>query len=164
LPSVFSSAQAAAVTRDDFGHLPDRIQNARSGLAVHYHDVTDTRIGVERGVERGSIDGHILGGFLDQVLAPVVIANLRDTLTVGAVDQNQQLAVGRHEVTDHGFDHEGAAALQRNADVRTLTVDDIDQALENARVGVDESGVARAVIVQHRLLDAQRSGQRARSQ
>ncbi len=152
------------MARNDLRNGLERIQYPRGGFAVHDRDVSNVGIGIERGVERGGVDRHVFRGFMHDVIATVVIANPGDALAVGAVDQDQQLAVGGHEVADHRLDDEGAAALQRYADVRPAAVDDLDQALEDARVELDESRVARTVIVQHRLLYAERRGQRSGGQ
>src|SRR5262249_45134871 len=55
-------------------------------------------------------------------------------------------------------------ALERHANVGTLAPGQLDEPLPDAGVELDELGVARAPVVEHRFLDAARCRQRARRQ
>jgi hypothetical protein len=93
-----------------------------------------------------------------------IAADLRHALAVSAVDQEQQLAARRNESGEHRLDHEGPASLQRHRDVRLLAIDQRDQPLAHAPINLYEMAIARAVIVQHRLLDRRRGGKGPRSE
>jgi hypothetical protein len=152
--------KAAAVPGRHLGHGLERIEDSGGGLAVDHGDVADPGVGGQRGVQRRGIDRRVLGRFLNHRGAAVVVADPGDALAVGAVDQDQDLTVGRHEVAHHGLDHEGPAALERHADMAVAAVHDFDQPFADPAVHGDEVRIARAVVVQHGLLDPGRGGER----
>ena len=94
-------------------------------------------------------------------LSPEVTADLFDPLAIGAVDQDQQFAVAGQERTDHGFDNEGPAALHGDSGEGLAAVYDLDQRIANGPVDLDETLVARAIIVQRGLFYGWRCGERS---
>ena len=104
----------------------------------------------------------VLGRLEHRHLAAVIARHLDHALAIGAVDQDQQLAVPRHQRAEHGLDHEGAAALERDGDVAAGAAGQLDQARAHPRIERDELAIARAPVAQHRLLDRGRRGQAGR--
>ena len=80
-------------------------------------------------------------------------ADLFRALAVSAVDQQQKLAVARNEGRQHRFDRKGAGALHRHRHEVVAAVGDCRQTSQNGLIDLDEGGVARAPIVNHRLFD-----------
>ena len=124
-------------------------------------DMGDGRVGGQRLFHRGRIDRAVLGPFQGRDGALVVFADANHALAIGAVDQDQQLAVRRHEAAEHRFDREGAAALHRHADMGPGAAGHRDQLLAHPAVDLDELGIARTPVMEHRLLHGQRGGERA---
>jgi hypothetical protein len=156
--------EGAAVACRDAGELRDGIEDARGGLAEDRRHVGDAGVAGERLVQGLGVVGHVLRGLLHLDLAAHDPADLHHARAIGAVHQDQHLAVLGHEAAEHGLDHEGAAALERDADMTALAMDDVHQILADAPVDGDEMAVARAVVVQRRLLHLEGGGQRPRRQ
>ena len=107
--------QALAVTLDDLGDGLQRIEDAGTGLAVDQRHMADRRIGGQQALDISGGGRHVLFG-LEGAEGPLQdLADLRQALAVGTVDQHQDLAVARHQGADRRFHGEGAAALQRYA-------------------------------------------------
>ena len=140
----------------DLGHLLERIEDAGAGLAVHERDVGDRRIRLERALDVGG--GHL--GVLRVVdrrqLAAEHAADARDALAVGAVLRHEHVSTARYQGTDRCLDREGAAALERDALVRTGGGHDLQQAFADARGDAVEIDVPGAPVVQHRLPGSER--------
>ena len=109
--------QAPARAGDDGGDLGDGVQHAGGGLAMDDGDMGDGGIAGQRLLHRRGIHRPVLRPFEHGMSAAVIVADPRDALAIGAVDQDQQLARGRHEAADHGLDREGPAALHGHADM-----------------------------------------------
>ena len=88
--------------------------------------MTEVWVGGERGLERLKIDGRIFRRLEDGGIPLIILADPGNPLAIGAVDENQHLAVRRHEVAHHRLDHEGAAALERHADKTVAAVHDLE--------------------------------------
>ena len=112
--------QAAPVAGDHRRDLRHRIEHARRRLAVHHRDVGDRGVAREGGVQGGGIRRAILRHLQLCVGAAVVLAHAEHALAVGAVDEDEELSVRRHHGGQHRFHDEGAAPLQRDADVGAL--------------------------------------------
>ncbi|MNP29177.1 hypothetical protein D3C76_1221870 [compost metagenome] len=149
---------------DDFGDGFQRVEDAGAGLAVDQRDVGDFRIGLQQALDVGGGGRHVFFGFKGAELAADDLADLRQALAVGAVDQHQDLAITRHQGTDRGFHGEGAAALQRYAGVGFLATDDVQQAAAHAGSQLVEIVVPGAPVHQHRPAGAVGSGQRTGGQ
>ena len=145
--------QPARVLHADPGDRLHGIHDSGSGLAVDHRDVGDFRIAGKGAVERPRIDWRVLRRLQQREAASRHLADLRHALPVGSVGEDEHLAVPGHEGAEHRFDHEGAAALQRNAHVGALPARDRDQPLAHLAVDVDEVTVARPVVMPRRLLD-----------
>ncbi len=74
-------------------------------------------------------------------------------MTISAVNQNQQFVVGTDQITDHRFHDKSTAALQRHADMIFAAVNQRQQMFADLPVYRYEIGIARTIIMQHRLLD-----------
>lgn len=148
----------------DCGDAFDRVEDAGGGLAVHRRDVRDRPVCGQRPCQRGDIVGPVLRRLERHHLAAVIARHLDHALAVGAVDQDQQPAVPRHERAEHGLDHERAAALERYADVSPRTAGEAHQAIPDARVERHEVPIARAPVAQHRPFHRARGGERTRGQ
>jgi len=131
---------------------------------VDHHDVRDGRVGRERRVESRRIDRRVLRRFEDDAVAAQVLAHADHARAVRSIDENGKLARAGHESADHRLDDEGAAALERHADMGALAARQLHQPLPHARIQLDELGVARAPVVEHRLLDCAGSRERPRRQ
>ena len=148
----------------DLGERPHRIQDPGGGFAVHDRDVGDPRICCQRLIEDKWIARRVLGCVQNRPGGAQPLADAGHARAVGAVAQDQHLAPGRHEASQHRFDYEGAAALKRYAYMGIPPVNDVDQAFTHAAVHLDEATVARAIVVEHGLLDGRRGGQGAGGQ
>ncbi len=126
---------------------------------MNREDMGDRGIGIQRGREGGDVWRGVFRRFQGSPGAPGTVRDLARPLAIGTVDQDQQFAVARHESADHGFHRKGAAALHRNGD-QPVAAGDLRQALKHAPVQGDEGRIARSPIMQHRLLDGFRRGQR----
>ena len=145
--------QLAGMLGADPGDRLDGIHDAGGGLAVNHRDVGDPRIVRKSAADRARVDGRVLRRLEQREAATRHLADLRHALSVGAVGEDEHLAVAGHEGAEHRFHHEGAAALKRNAHVGTLPARDRDQPLAHPPVDVDEAPVTRPVVVPRRLLD-----------
>ena len=81
---------------------------------------------------------------------------------VGAVDQHQHVAVARDERVDRRLDRERAAALHRDADVRVVAVNDVEQLAPHLGGDRIEVRVPRSPVAQHRGLRGERRRDGAR--
>jgi hypothetical protein len=142
----------------------ERVEDSARRLAMDGEDVGDRLVGGERGVELGEVGRRVFRRLVHDVCAAGDGADLGGAVAIGAVDQQQHLAVARHEGGEHRLDGEGAAALHRHRAVRRAAVRDLDQALAHRDVDGDEIRVARAPIVHHRGLDALGGRERAGGQ
>jgi hypothetical protein len=156
--------QPSAAAGRDGRDLFHGVEHSRGGFTLDHDDVRDIRVGGERRVESGRVHRHVLRRLEDDPVAAQVLAHADHASAVRAVDEDRELARGRHERADHGLDDKRAAALERHADVGALTAGKLDEPLPDARVQLDELGVARAPVVEHRLLDGARRRQRPRRQ
>jgi hypothetical protein len=150
-----------ALPRDQRRDLADRIEDARGRLAMDGEDVGDRLVAGQQRLDRGEIRRRVLRRLVRDDGAAGDLGDLLGAVTVGAVDQHQQLAGSGHEGGDHRLDGEGAAALHRHGDMRALGAGELDDAVEHHLVDADELGVARAPVVHHRLLHRGRGGERA---
>ena len=92
--------QALAVTLDDLGDGLERIEDAGAGLAVDQRHMADRRIGGQQALDVSGGGRHVLFG-LEGAEGPLQdLADLRQALAVGTVDQHQDLAVARHQGAD----------------------------------------------------------------
>ena len=120
---------------------------------MDHGDVGGVRIVGEGTVEGARIDGRVLRRLQQREAPSRDLADFRHALPVGPIGEDEHLAVPGHEGTEHRLDHEGAAALQRNAHVGALPARDRDQPLAHLSVDVDEAAITRPVVVPRRLLD-----------
>src|SRR5688572_3870796 len=118
----------------------------------------------QRLLEQRHINGLILGPGDGVEAVAGEATDLRHALAIGTVDEDEQLAVGRQEGADHCLDGEGAAALQWNADMAALATRQLDEPFAYPPVDADEVRIARAPVMQHRLLYRRRRGERAGGQ
>ena len=153
--------QAAPVPRGHGGDLGERVEHARGGFAVDHRDVRDPAVGGERRIERRGVVGHVLGSLDRGAGAAHDLADAGDALAVGAVHQHQHLAVAGKQRADRRLDGEGAASLDRHANMSAFTPGEGDEPLAHAGVEGDEFGVARAPVAHHRSLGLVRRGQRS---
>jgi hypothetical protein len=156
--------EPATMAGRDFGDPLDRVEDARGGLALHRRDVADRPLLGEHAIERAGVVRLVLRRFQHRHLAAMIARHPDHALAVGAVDQDQELAVPRHERAEHRLDHEGAAALEWYGDVAAGSARQLDETCAHPRVERDEGAVARAPVAQHRALDGRRRGQRAGGQ
>ncbi|RMS47412.1 hypothetical protein ALP65_04611 [Pseudomonas aeruginosa] len=156
--------QALAVTLDDLGDGLERIEDAGAGLAVDQRHMADRRIGGQQTLDVSGGGRHVLFG-LEGAEGPLQnLADLRQALAVGTVDQHQDLAVARHQGADRRFHGEGAAALQRYAGVAAFAADDLQQALADAGGEFVEIAVPGAPVDHHRPTGTVGGGQRTGGQ
>jgi hypothetical protein len=120
-------------------------------------------VGKDR-IEGRRVGGRVLGGFHDPMIAAHDLQHLDHAMAVGAIDQDQGLAVAGHQGTDGCFDDEGAAALKGDANVAVFGAGDREQSLPDARIDFNESGIARAPVAQHGFLGFRCRGQGSRRQ
>ena len=111
-------------------------------------------IGLQRALDLVEVGRRVLRRLVHLDPAPGDQADPLGALAVGAVDEQQHLARARHEGGEHGLDGEGARALHRHGHVGAPRIHDLGQALQHLLVDGEEGGVARAPVVDHRLLDA----------
>ncbi len=123
-------------------------------------DVRDRRVRREQPLDVGGGRGYVLGRLERRHAAPHHLRELREALAVGAVDQDEQVAVARDERVDRALDREGAAALHRHAHVRALAGHDVEQALAHDVRDRVEVRIPRPPVAQHRHPRRQRRGQR----
>ena len=125
-------------------------------------DMGDRGVGVERGGDFGAARRHVVALVDERVGAAEVVERLRDALAVGAVGEHQRLAVAGDERGEHRFDHEGAAALHRDAvEFAAVIAGHLDEASPHLGGHRAEIAVPGPPVAQHRLLDGARGGQRA---
>ena len=97
---------------------------------------------------------------------PMSLGNVADAFAVRAVDDDQQLAVARNHRRNHRFDPERAAALEQNRLVAVCLADagNAQQVLPNVAHDVNELGVPRSHVAQHRLFDGTAGCERSGSE
>ena len=106
-------------------------------------DMTDRRIGREAAMQFSGIVGFVLANLIDRMGPADSSANLDHPRAVGAVDQHQNLAGGRHQRAQRRLDRESAAALDRHADMGLPGIGDGQQA--PAYVGIAAFTLAEMV-------------------
>jgi hypothetical protein len=156
--------QPPACGGGDLGDPFDRVQDARGGLAVDRRDMRDRAVLGQRARQGGGIVRLVLRGRQRDHGTAVAARHPDHAQAIGAVHQDQQAAVRGHQGAEHRLDHEGAAALERYADVRVLGCGDAHETLPDARIQRHEAAVPRPPVAQHGLLYGERGGERARGQ
>ncbi|MNE97508.1 hypothetical protein D3C80_1958690 [compost metagenome] len=99
------------MTGNDLGNLGQRVENTGAGFAVDQRHMGDARVCAEQAVNVFSGGRLVFCGFKRAVGAAQHFADLRQALTVSAVDQHQDLAIAWHQGADGCLHGEGAAAL-----------------------------------------------------
>ncbi len=151
------SAVTAAISSTGF-RMPDEVSQCTSTTCVMAGSA------VQRGCDFGGARGKVVA-LVDQLVRPVHIAQrLRNPQAVGAVRQHQRLAVARDEAAEHRLDGERAAALHRHALPVVGPAGDGDEPTAKLRRHCPEVTIPGPPVAQHRLLDLERCGQRARRQ
>ncbi|MNZ67629.1 hypothetical protein D3C78_858840 [compost metagenome] len=150
---------------DHRGDLPERVENARAGLAVDQEHRGDVRVVTQQLVDLLRLRRQVVALVQADVGAPEVVEGLPGALAVGAVHQHQRLAVARHRGGQRRLDGEGAAALHGHADIAVVLHPGHRHQLATDLGGdLVELAVPRTPVAQHGLLGGQRGGQRARGQ
>ena len=144
--------QAAVLGGNGRRNVFDRIQDAGCRLAVNYDDMTDIGVVRERPRDGTDIWRRVLRRLQDRVATRYVIANLCDTVAVGAVYDYEKLTIFRQEGSDHCLDSERTAPLNRYGRKRIAAARHIDQSVSDILRSVDKGLIARAPIVKHCLL------------
>ena len=144
--------------------LRDRVQDAARRLAMHGEHVSYVRIRLQQPLHLAEVGRRILGRLVHGDPAPGDQADPLGALAIGAVDEQQHFSGARHEGGEHRLDGKRARALHRHRRMRAPGVDHLGQALQHLLVDPEERGVARAPVVDHRLLDRPGGGQRPRRQ
>ena len=144
----------------------DGIEHACGGLAVDRCDMGDGRIRGQQRVQRFRSRRGVFGRAQDRVGDPGVLEHEEDALAVGAVGQHGHLAFGRDGALEHRFHTEGAAALHQNGFPAGLSGNTAqsENGLTHLGYQVVELPVPRTGVVEHGLLDRERSRQRSRSE
>ena len=153
--------ETLAMPRDDLGDFRQGVQDAGRSLAMDEADVGDRRIGFQQPLDILRRRRNILGRLERRKAPSHHPGELRKTSSVRAVDQHQHVAVARHERIDRRLHRERPAALHRHANVRIVTVDDVEQLAAHVGRHRIESGVPRAPVAQHCALRRKRSRQRS---
>ena len=156
--------QAAAMALGQRGDRLDRIADAARRLAMDREDMGDRGVGDQHAVDLGEVRRGVLGSLVHGDGAAGDLQDTLGALAIGAVDQDQDLAVARHEGGQHRLDGEGAGALHRHGDEILAAMDDLRQLFQNRLVDADEGRVARTPVMHHRFLDGLAGGQRAGGQ
>ncbi len=156
--------QAFAVAFDHLGDLRQRVEDAGAGFAVDQRHVGDGGVGGQQAVDIGSGGRLVFGSLEGAVGTAQDLADLRQALAIGTVDQYQDLAIARYQGADGRFHGEGATALQRDAVVGGVAVDDGQQLFAQAGGQLVEVAVPGAPVHQHGLAGAGRGGQWAGGQ
>ena len=157
--------QLAAPGIDGFRNLGDRIEDAGTGLAMDGENMGDGRIGIEGCPHLVATRRQVVPLVDQRVGAAEILHGLRGAQTIGAVGENQHLAVLRHEGAEHRLNAEGTGALDRHAVIFALAVADQRQQAA-AQIGGHrpEIAIPGPPVAQHRLLDGVGCGQRSRRQ
>ena len=117
------------------------IKNARRRFALHNNDMRNRQVIRQSRRHYSRVGGNILVGFIGAVGPAQIVANRRNPVAIGTVDQDQRFTVTRQERRDHRFDREGATALQRHRDMTALTIREFNQAVQHPPVHGDERRV-----------------------
>ena len=156
--------QAPAMPGHERRRLGDRVEHARRRLAVDGEDVRDRRVVGQHLVELRKIGRRVFRRLVGDDATAGDIRDVPCAMSVGAIDQHQQLARSRHEAGDHGLDGESARALHRHGDMRALAARQLDELLQHHPVDGDEALVARAPVMDHGLLHRRGGGERPGSE
>ncbi|MCY1425512.1 hypothetical protein D9M71_413010 [compost metagenome] len=152
------------MTGNHLGDFRQRIEDAGAGFAVDQRHMGDAAVSGQQAIDIGSGGRLVFSGFKGAVGAAQDLADLRQALAIGTVDQYQNLAIARYQGTDGGFHGEGAAALQGHTVVAVGAVDDGQQLFAQAGGQLVEVTVPGTPVHHHRLAGAGRGGQRTRGQ
>ena len=114
-------------------------------------DMGDGRVVAQARFDRDRVRWRVLGRLVNGVGASHVVAHFGHAMAIGAVDQDQQLAVAGQEGRDHRLHGESPAALQRDTGKVIAAAGDFNDALADLAVDRDERRVPRAPVPQHRL-------------
>ena len=123
-------------------------------------DVGDGLVLGQHLLELGEVGRRVFGRFVHGNCTAGDLGYFPCPLTIRAVDQYQELAHLRHEARDHRLDSKRARALHRHGDVGALGAGQLDDLVQHHAVDAQEFRVARTPVVDHRLLDGSRRGQR----
>ena len=141
----------------------DGVEDACGGFAMHHGHVGNGRIGGEKIVQR--IDrGHFVLRALQHIVADAMNAgHLCHPFAVGAIHQQEQMAVLGQGARDDGLDAKGARTLHDDAFV-AIGLAHIAKGQQVAAHGADEVyelEIARAEVAEHGLFNGERCGERA---
>ena len=89
-------------------------------------------------------------------LRPIICVSLASRRPYAPLISTSTWPVRGHERVDRRLDGERAAALHRNADMRVLAMDDVDELLPHLGGDGIEVGVPRSPVAQHRHLGGER--------
>ncbi len=106
--------QMLAVALRQFGDLRNRVEYAGSGFALDRENVGDGLVACQHRLDGGEIGRRVFGRLKYRDTAAGNFADFLGALAVGAVDQQQHLAVARDEGREHRLDRERAGALHRH--------------------------------------------------
>ena len=151
------------VTSSHLAESLNGIDDPRGGFAMDGGDVRDGRVRGEQLIEGGGVAGDILGGAEDGMGDAGVLEHGQHAFAVGTVGEDGDLAVGGDAGLEDGFDPEGSAALEENGFPArgAAHAGEGQQALADGGDDLVELPVPRACVMQHGLLDAEGSGERA---
>ena len=141
--------QAAAPGGDHLRDGGQRIQDPGPGFAVHLRHVRDRGIRGESRIDPGRVRRCAFVVREDHHLPAEAVHDAHDALAVAAVVRHQNLALARHQRSERRFDRERSAALQGNANVRVLRLDDRGQVATDRRCHCVECAVPRSPVVHH---------------
>ena len=143
---------------DDGGDFGQRIQDAGRGFAVDEADVGDRRVGFRRRSTSAGVVGTSSAVSNVVTLRPIICVSLASRRPYAPLMSTSTWPERGTRVLIAASTGKRAAALQRDAHVRFLAVDDGDELLAHLAGDGVEVGVPRSPVAEHRHFRGERRG------
>ena len=86
------------------GDFRNRIENARTCLAMDHQHMGDGRISCQNGCHLITARRQIITLVEQMIMAPQIIQRFRRPQTISTIGKHENLAVTRDKTAEHGFD------------------------------------------------------------
>ena len=129
------------------------VDNSGSCFAVHNENMGDAFGTLQKSFHFSQIRGLIFMRFMNNGFAARNIQNFFSTMAISAIDQQQNLALGRNKRSQHGLDRKSTRSLNRYGNKFFGGMSDLGQALQNRAVYFEKCCIAGTPVMHHDFFD-----------